>query len=272
MLDKSYRPDQVEENIYAKWEELEAFRCGRETGGEPYAIVIPHEQENQIGLNTTLAILHRGLVEVRRAEAPFRAQGRSYPAGTYVIVTKQPYASFAKALLERQDYPDLRMYPGGPPRPPYDVTAHTLPLLMGFDVDMIEDEFTVSLSDPIDRATPNYWYEGLSVENPDRVTPRIGLYMNYDASMDEGWTRWIFDTWRIPYMSLVDSVIVAGNLHQRFDAIIIPDQSPRQIIEGQGPDFPAPYGGGMGERYRSEALPPLKRGETDQFRCRNGGK
>jgi valyl-tRNA synthetase len=41
MLDKSYRPDQVEENIYAKWEELGAFRCGRETGGEPYAIVIP---------------------------------------------------------------------------------------------------------------------------------------------------------------------------------------------------------------------------------------
>ena len=228
----------------------------------PYAIVIPHEQENQIGLNTTLEILHRGLVEVQRAEAPFQAGGQTYPTGTYVIVTKQPYASFAKALLERQDYPDLRMYPGGPPRPPYDVTAHTLPLLMGFEVDMIEDEFSASLSEPIDRATPNYWYEGLSVENPDRVTPRIGLYLNYAASMDEGWTRWILDTWRIPYMSLVDSVIQAGNLHQRFDAIIIPDQSPGQIVRGQGPDYPAPYGGGMGERGRQALVDFVNQGGT----------
>ena len=40
MLDKTYRPVEVEEKIYARWEETGAFACGR-TDAAPYAIVIP---------------------------------------------------------------------------------------------------------------------------------------------------------------------------------------------------------------------------------------
>jgi len=55
----------------------------------------------------------------------------------------QPYGGFAKALLEKQEYPEFREYPGGPLKTPYDVVAHTLPLLMGIDVIPVEKPFQV---------------------------------------------------------------------------------------------------------------------------------
>ena len=84
-------------------------------------------------------------VEVEQATAKFTADGREYPAGSYVIRLQQPYSAFAKTMLERQQYPDLRLYPGGPPKRPYDVTAQTLPLLMGVTTDTIKDRFSASL-------------------------------------------------------------------------------------------------------------------------------
>ena len=58
--------------------------------------------------------------------------------GDYVIPMQQPYSGYAKALLERQQYPNDLLYPGGPPKRPYDVTAHTLPLLFGVDVKFVD--------------------------------------------------------------------------------------------------------------------------------------
>ena len=41
MLDKSYRPDEVEGKLYSKWMEQGAFSCGRAKTDETYTIVIP---------------------------------------------------------------------------------------------------------------------------------------------------------------------------------------------------------------------------------------
>src|SRR3989475_7408303 len=105
-----------------------AVRGGK---GWPYAYVMPRQHQDSVGVATLLGILHRGQVEIRTALHPVALGGQRFPAGSYVVVLRQPYAGFAKTLLEPQRYPDLRLYAGGPPLPPYDVTAHTLPLLMG---------------------------------------------------------------------------------------------------------------------------------------------
>ena len=63
-----------------------------------------------------------------------------------MIKTAQPYGAFAKTMLEKQNYPDLRLFPGGPPEPPYDVTGHTLWMLMGVTVDAVDKPFDAPLT------------------------------------------------------------------------------------------------------------------------------
>ena len=118
----------------------------------PYAFVVPAAQRDPGATRKLLQTLAFGQVEILRARDPFDGGGRHYPAGSYIIPMSQPYSSYAKTLLERQHYPDLRQYAGGPPKRPYDVTAHTLPLLMGVDVDTVDQPFQASL-DPVTQFT-----------------------------------------------------------------------------------------------------------------------
>ena len=118
-----------------------------------HAFVIPAEQKDPINTARMLNVLRFGMVEIHQSKAAFTANGKSYQAGSYIIPLAQPYGSWAKTLLERQDYPDLREYPGGPPKRPYDVTAHTLPLMMGVTVDLVRDPFECSMV-KTDRISP----------------------------------------------------------------------------------------------------------------------
>jgi hypothetical protein len=72
--------------------------------------------------------------------------------------------------------------------------------------------------------------------------PRIALYQSWVASMDEGWTRWIFDQNNIPYTRVVDADIRNGDLNQKFDVILIPDNAARAITTGRG-GFGEGFGG-----------------------------
>lgn len=112
---------------------------------QPYAFILPKDQRDPVMLYELLKVLHMGQVEIHRAKSDFEAEGAWFPAGSYVIKLAQPYGAYAKTLLEIQEYPDLRQYPGGPPKLPYDITGHTLPLLMGVRCTLAKKSFEVEL-------------------------------------------------------------------------------------------------------------------------------
>lgn len=199
----------------------------------PTAYVIPRAQRDTQALQRLIWTLQHGQVEVHE----------SVPAGSYVVPTAQPFGSYAKTLLERQQYPNLSEYPGGPPKRPYDVTAHTLPLLFGVQVDALRGALPPVSGVLPQVAEPRFTVPGLSGKSPKR----IAIYRSYAASMDEGWTRWLFDVNRIPYRGVVDADLRAGNLKSRFDVIIFPDQTAAQIRRGLGAPYPDSLRGGLGD-------------------------
>ena len=86
--------------------------------------------------------------------------------------------------------------------------------------------------------------------------PRIALYQSWIPSMDEGWTRWIFDQNNIPYTRVVDADIRKGDLNQRFDVVLIPDNAPRAITTGRGgfgEESPAPPPTGQRQAAAAQA-------------------
>ena len=74
--------------------------------------------------------------------------------------------------------------------------------------------------------------------------------------MDEGWTRFVFDTFNVPYTSVRDAEIRQGGLNSKFDAIILPSQQSNQIIDGNAAGtLPAEYTG----RYHGSRSQKLER-------------
>ncbi|MGB5015279.1 MAG: hypothetical protein WBO68_14755, partial [Pyrinomonadaceae bacterium] len=93
---------------------------------------------------------------------------------------------------------------------------------------------------------------------PLRSVPKIALYRGSTSSMDEGWTRLVFDTFRIGYRRLSDTDLRSGNfVCERnvtpgpgidCDAVVLPADSENTIVKGLSADrYPAEFAGGIGE-------------------------
>jgi hypothetical protein len=77
--------------------------------------------------------------------------------------------------------------------------------------------------------------------------PRIALYRPWNASMDEGWTRWLLEMYEVEFTSLYNADVRAGDLASRYDVIVLADMRPRSIVEGFAKgSVPPRYEGGVG--------------------------
>ncbi len=121
----------------------------------PYAYVVPTLQHDPVTALRLLDILMLGGVEVHQATADFTAGHFKFSNGDYVILLSQPFRPYVKDLMERQRYPELRAYAGGPPVRPYDIAGWTLPLMMGVDAFEIERPFSAELSQVESISRPN---------------------------------------------------------------------------------------------------------------------
>ncbi len=223
----------------------------------PAAWIIPSGQSNEPGIRYALRALTLAEVEVHRAQGRFVADGMEFPAGSWVIPLNQPYASFANTMLEVQRYPDLREYPGGPPRRPYDVTAHTLPLLLDFEAVAVRDPVDAPLSEPIVQSDFAFRLPA-HLAGPNRA--RVALYKSWEEPMEAGWQRWVFDKHAMPYDTLHDRDIRSGAL-SRYDVLILQSQSARSIREGfRADEVPAEYAGGLGQQGSDEVRAFVRNG------------
>jgi len=143
--------------------------------GQPFAFVIPKTQRDYPTTLRMMGILRMGGVEVHQANADFTAGGKVYPAGSFVVLLSQPYRPYAQALLEKQKYPDIRQYPGGPPVPPYDNAGWTLPLQMGVRCEQIDYPFKADLAKLDEVSYP-------SITPPQATAPYIVLDSKKNAS------------------------------------------------------------------------------------------
>ena len=313
----------------------EVNRATVEAGAKsnPAAIIIrADDQHDPREAAHLIERLQMGGVEVSRAESSFEAEGKKYPAGTFVIPMNQVFARYAKDLLEKQTYPEVRRSPNSPPEPPYDVTAWSLGMQMGVETVFVkfplpdgakltklteaprlageakgagkEYVFAYAGADSAiainrllkegarvefatdqkgGKPTTNVRATGTSRERMEKLArelnfsaqavesksssksskngngqhikneegqiraPRIGLYQSWTSSMDEGWTRWVLEQYEFAYTSLHNAEMRAGKLREKFDVILMPDQQPRDILDGNKfRTVRAEYRGGIG--------------------------
>ncbi|MDR1140599.1 MAG: hypothetical protein LBL62_02835 [Planctomycetaceae bacterium] len=108
---------------------------------DPRGYIIPSDQPDFLTATKFVNALLKAGVDVHRATKEFEVAGKNYPAGSYVIKAAQAFRPHLRDMLEPQDHPNDFQYPGGPPKPPYDVAGYTLAFQMGVQFDRILDGF-----------------------------------------------------------------------------------------------------------------------------------
>jgi hypothetical protein len=251
--------------IYKAWQlARDNIEAGRK--GKPYAYIVPAAQYDASNAVEMLRRLQMGGLTVHKASSSFKANGKTYPDGTWVLLTAQPFRGYLVDLMEPQRYPELRTGSSGPTKRPYDIAGWTLPMQMGVRVDRVEEAFDAKLDvaaaiaepepsfdhhdtssyaaviETLRRNEPVRWgKDGTILRRTDNgfrsgvwelQIPRLAVYEPWAPNMDSGWTQWLLDYYKVPYTLLRNDDFGKNDLRGRFDAILFAAQGMNSILHG----------------------------------------
>jgi len=270
-------------------------------GVAPVAWMLPSDNRDRGAARRLAEALLLSGVELEVAKAPFQADGRDWPAGSIVIQRHQPYGDHVQDLFEIQRYPDgIPPYDTTGWTLPLLLGLRRVALISPFEAALepvADAEQAVagfpgrSTAGALDSGDSDGWKQviagleqgqafdfltegdqrGFFVTEPSegprgrielRELPRIGLYSPWSGSMDEGWMRYLFDSFGLPYTVVRNEMIRAGQLGDFLDVLVLPSLGDRQLDRGRAP-------GSVPERY-SGGLDPEGAAAVEEF-VRSGG-
>jgi len=117
---------------------LDAVEEGKKDN--PFAFIIPQKQADYPSTLRMLDTLFFGGAEIHQATEDFEAEGKAFPAGSFVILMAQPFRPYVRGMLEDRKYPDIHIAPKL-----RDNAAHTYPLQMGVSFERIGKPFEAKL-------------------------------------------------------------------------------------------------------------------------------
>jgi len=233
----------------------------------PIAWILPAEQRDPGATERLADVLLATGVELEVAEQELTADGRRYPAGSIVIRREQPYGNHVKDLFDVQRYPDgdspydvagwtlpflfgvrrveviERLEAKTRPAKTVEQAAKGLARPEGLQARdssawkqvfarLSKGESLVfhGSGDQTGRFAPGAdGQDGVPIAS----LPRIGLYAPWSGSMDEGWARWVLDTYGVTYTSVRNEMLRAGELDSFLDVLVIPSLDARELDRGR---------------------------------------
>jgi hypothetical protein len=309
----------------------------------PFYYALSQRQPDESELVSLVNLLQEHGVRVFRLKQALRTGDISLEAGDIIVPLAQPFRSFIKEVMEKQEYPARHYTPDGELIKPYDITSWSLPWHRGLksweikvrsevlekSLEEISGEFSLRQDIPrrffaaILTANNNESYkaafqalkQGLKVErleqkevlsgaeipqgsflipysekllpilesltvaprivsepvsfktSPVRL-PRIALVETYFHDMDAGWTRYIFDTYSIPFTVVRPGDFEKTDFAKNFDLVVFPDAEKSVLMEGKYQykqeiylaDYPPEFTKGIGAKGMEKLMTFLDSG------------
>lgn len=250
----------------------------------PVAWILPADNRDRGALRRLVDVLLATGVELHLADADFIADDRTWPAGSIVIRREQPYGNHVKDLFDVQRYPagdrpyDVAgwslphllgvrrvevMSPLNAELRAVDSVAAAmaaLPTRAGAGLDLQDSDTWRTLFRWVGTPTDDDGWSFVTADDELRAVqgvadqpggtpvarPRIGLYSPWSGNMDEGWMRYVFDTFEVPYLGVTNEMIRADALRDFLDVLVIAGGSSRQLDQGREEgSIPPRYAGGL---------------------------